>query len=231
MRKINELIWHCTATPEGREVSVKEIDSWHKARGWSGIGYHKVIHLDGSVSPGRPESQVGAHVAGRNANTIGYSYVGGVDANNKKKGKDTRTPAQKKTMERLTREAIAKYKLTMVSGHSDYANKACPCFNARKEYAHLLKTPNKEGMPVDDPAMDISSLKGSRTIAGSGMATFGAFGSTETVSELTTQLSPYTEFSIVLKYAFVALTLLGIALVVYARWDDAGRPLPWKRRS
>ncbi|RUU80251.1 peptidoglycan-binding domain-containing protein, partial [Mesorhizobium sp. M7A.F.Ca.MR.362.00.0.0] len=49
MRPIKELIWHCTATPEGREVSVKEIDAWHRARGWSGIGYHKVVYLDGSV--------------------------------------------------------------------------------------------------------------------------------------------------------------------------------------
>lgn len=139
-RKINELIWHCTATPEGREVTVKEIDRWHKERGWSGIGYHKVVHLDGQVTAGRPESQVGAHVANRNANTIGYVYVGGVDANDPKRAKDTRTAAQKRTMLRLTKEAIERYGLTKVSGHRDYAQKACPCFDARSEYAHLLPT-------------------------------------------------------------------------------------------
>jgi hypothetical protein len=135
-RKINELIWHCTATPEGREVSAAEIDRWHKQRGWSGIGYHKVVHLDGSVSEGRPESKIGAHVAGRNTGTLGYVYVGGVDK--AMKPKDTRTAAQKATMLRLTKEAISKYGLKLVSGHHDYAAKACPSFPARKEYASLI---------------------------------------------------------------------------------------------
>lgn len=145
-------------------MSANEIRRWHTdppkyeirngkrvnvgGRGWSDIGYHKVVHLDGSVSMGRPESQVGAHVANRNARTIGYVYVGGIDANDRKRGKDTRTPAQKRTMERLTREAIERYGLTKVSGHSDYANKACPCFNARAEYAHLL--PQRFIPDIDD---------------------------------------------------------------------------------
>lgn len=136
MRAINELIWHCTATPAGREVTRAEIDSWHKARGWKGIGYHKVVHLDGSVSEGRPESEVGAHVEGHNTGTIGYTYVGGVDG--QMNPLDTRTLAQRATMERLTREAIQRYGLKKVSGHHDYAAKACPCFPARAEYAPLL---------------------------------------------------------------------------------------------
>jgi N-acetylmuramoyl-L-alanine amidase len=138
MRAIRELIWHCTATPEGREVLVGEIDRWHKDRGWSGIGYHKVVHLDGSVSEGRPESQVGAHVAGRNTGTLGYCYVGGITKDGK--SKDTRTAAQKATMLRLTKEAIAKYRLKLVSGHRNYAAKDCPCFDARAEYAHLVNS-------------------------------------------------------------------------------------------
>lgn len=132
MRQINELIWHCTATPEGREVTVETIRQWHKQRGWADIGYHKVVHLDGSVSEGRPESQVGAHVAGRNTGTIGYVYVGGV-ASDGKTPKDTRTDAQKKSMLALTRAAIAKYGLKKVSGHNQYAAKACPSFDVRKD--------------------------------------------------------------------------------------------------
>lgn len=152
MRKITELIWHCTATPEGREVSPAEIDRWHKARGWNGIGYHKVVHLDGSVSEGRPESKIGAHVADHNTGTIGYVYVGGVHADDVHKAKDTRTPSQKVTMERLTREAIARYGLTKVSGHNQYANKACPCFDAQAEYVHLLRPePVMPEGPEPDP--------------------------------------------------------------------------------
>ena len=61
-RSVVEVIVHCTATPEGRDVSVETIRSWHKQRGWKDIGYHYVVMLDGTVKPGRPEAQVGAHV-------------------------------------------------------------------------------------------------------------------------------------------------------------------------
>lgn len=162
MRRIDELIWHCTATPAGREVTVAEIDRWHKARGWSGIGYHKLVHLDGSVSEGRPESKIGAHVAGRNSRTLGYVYAGGVDAANKKRARDTRTPAQKATMLRLTREAVERHGLTRISGHNEYANKACPCFPARAEYAHLLNLP-LDGMPEIDPGTTTRSIVTSKT--------------------------------------------------------------------
>lgn len=132
MRQITELIWHCTATREGQEVSVKEITAWHQKRGWKTIGYHKVVHLDGSVSEGRPEAVVGAHVAGHNSNSIGYVYVGGVKADGITP-KDTRTVAQKATMLHLTKIAIDKYKLKKVSGHNQYAAKACPSFDVRKD--------------------------------------------------------------------------------------------------
>lgn len=136
MRDIHELIWHCTATPEGREVSKAEIIAWHQARGFSTIGYHRIIHLDGSWEQGRPFEMVGAHVSGHNEGTIGYSYVGGTD----KAGvpKDTRTAAQKATMLQLTKEAITQFKLRKVTGHREYAAKACPCFDAYGEYNHLI---------------------------------------------------------------------------------------------
>lgn len=135
MRPINELIWHCTATPEGREVSVREINTWHKARGWKGIGYHFVVHLDGTVENGRPVEEVGAHVEGHNTGTIGAVYVGGTDA--KGVAKDTRTEAQKKAMLKLSQELTEKFKLKKITGHREYAAKACPCFDAYKEYNHL----------------------------------------------------------------------------------------------
>lgn len=224
MRKINELVWHCTATPEGREVSVKEIDRWHKQRGWSGIGYHKVVHLDGTVSEGRPESKVGAHVAGRNTGTLGYVYVGGV-ATNGKTPKDTRTPAQKATMLRLTREAIAKYGITKVSGHNQYAAKACPCFPAAREYEHLLSMNGAAGMPAKDPA----ALSKSRTLIGASMTGVGTVGST--VTEAAEQIAPLAGFSTTLTVLFILLTLIGIGVVVYARLDDAGALPTWLRRA
>jgi N-acetylmuramoyl-L-alanine amidase len=150
-RHCHTLVWHCTATPEGREFTRAQIRAMHLQRGFSDIGYHCLVHLDGSTSPGRSESQVGAHVSGHNSGTLGYSYVGGLAGGGKPK--DTRTSAQKKTMLELTRSAIERYSLRAVVGHRDLSPdrdhdgvvepwewvKICPCFNAIAEYGYLLK--------------------------------------------------------------------------------------------
>lgn len=137
MRKINEIIVHCSATPEGRHVDVNTIRQWHKKRGWSDIGYHYVVYLDGSVHEGRPIEKVGAHVKGRNTGTIGVCYVGGVEKDGKTP-KDTRTKAQKDALETLLLKLRDKFNVKKISGHNQYAAKACPSFDAGKEYAKLL---------------------------------------------------------------------------------------------
>ncbi len=137
MREIDEIIVHCTATPEGRDVSRAEIDSWHKARGWSGIGYHRVVGLNGQVFAGRPIDRIGAHCAGRNSRTIGVVYVGGVETDGRT-AKDTRTEAQKRSLIEELRALRDTYSIQKVSGHNEYAAKACPCFDASEEYDNLF---------------------------------------------------------------------------------------------
>lgn len=145
MRALNEIIVHCSATPEGRNFTVRQIRSWHRERGWSDIGYHYVIYLDGSVHVGRPLSKAGAHVRGRNTGTIGVCYVGGV-ASNGRTPKDTRTAAQKAALTFLMSELVQKYpSIRKISGHRDYANKACPSFDATREYANLIAFARKGG--------------------------------------------------------------------------------------
>lgn len=132
-RAITEIIVHCTATPEGRDVSVDTIRSWHLANGWNDIGYHYVVKLDGSIEAGRPEAQVGSHVANHNSGTLGIVYVGGVAADGKT-AKDTRTPDQKAALLDLAGALIAKYPtVRKVTGHNQYAPKACPSFDVRKD--------------------------------------------------------------------------------------------------
>jgi N-acetylmuramoyl-L-alanine amidase len=132
-RVIDEIIVHCTATPEGRDVSVDTIRSWHLANGWKDIGYHYVVLLDGTVQVGRPEAEVGSHVAGHNSRTLGIVYVGGVAADGRTP-KDTRTPAQKAALLDLARALIAKYPtVRKVTGHNQHAAKACPSFDVRKD--------------------------------------------------------------------------------------------------
>lgn len=140
MRAIDKIIWHCAATREGQEVSVEEIRRWHRDRGWSDIGYHYVIELDGTVRTGRPLAVTGAHVRGQNTGSIGICYVGGLDK--KGKPKDTRTTAQKKSLHELTAALRQRFPGATVHGHNEFANKACPCFDARADWqAYVLKLP------------------------------------------------------------------------------------------
>ena len=104
MRKINKLIVHCSATPEGRDIKTETIKDWHvNGNHWKDIGYHYVIELDGSIHKGRDENVIGAHCSGQNANSIGICYVGGV-AKDGKTPKDTRTDAQKHSLLELLKE-------------------------------------------------------------------------------------------------------------------------------
>lgn len=136
MRNINKIIVHCSATPEGRNFTVKQIDAWHRQRGFNGIGYHFVIYLDGSVNVGRPLAKAGAHCKGYNAHSIGVCYIGGCEAHTQKP-KDTRTPEQKASLVKLITELRQRFPNASVHGHKEFANKACPCFNAKEEYKDL----------------------------------------------------------------------------------------------
>lgn len=137
MRKINKLIVHCSATPEGRDVKTETVKDWHvNGNHWKDIGYHYVIELDGSVHKGRDESVIGAHCSGQNADSIGICYVGGVDKDCKTP-KDTRTEAQKQSLIKLLKELKQKYTGAVIYGHRDFAKKDCPSFDAKTEYNSL----------------------------------------------------------------------------------------------
>ena len=136
MRTISKIIIHCADTPEGRNDKAADIDRWHKAQGWQCIGYHYVIDLDGTIEPARDLEKAGAHCTGHNANSIGIVYIGGrcKDAGTPK---DTRTDAQKASLVLLLKYLRAKYPNAKIYGHRDFAQKACPCFDAKEEYKDL----------------------------------------------------------------------------------------------
>lgn len=137
MRTINEIIVHCSATPEGQNVTAADIRRWHTVgNGWSDIGYHFVVRLDGTVEPGRPLAQTGAHCRGHNARSVGICYVGGLAADGRTP-KDTRTPAQRAALLTLLKELKQQFPGAAIHGHRDFATKACPSFDATAEYAGL----------------------------------------------------------------------------------------------
>ena len=140
-RDIDEIIIHYTATPQGEEFSNAQIKASHLARGFSDIGYHWVIGLNGEIRQGRSEAIAGAHCTGHNTRSIGICYVGGCPPRSVKGwqniGIDTRTEPQKKALLTLIRQVKTRYPRATVHGHNEFANKPCPGFDARKEYASL----------------------------------------------------------------------------------------------
>ena len=132
MRRITEIIIHCSATPEGKDFTVDDIRRWHLARKFADIGYHYVIYRDGSVHKGRAENIAGAHCLGHNAHSIGICYIGGV-AKDGKTPKDTRTPQQKTALRQLVNQLNFYYPHATVHGHNEFAAKACPSFNVQKD--------------------------------------------------------------------------------------------------
>ncbi|MDE5790311.1 MAG: N-acetylmuramoyl-L-alanine amidase [Muribaculaceae bacterium] len=132
-RKITEIIVHCSATAEGKDFTVADIRRWHLQRGFNDVGYHWVIYRDGSVHSGRDEAIIGAHCTGHNSNSIGVCYIGGL-ASDGKTPKDTRTPEQKTALLKLLKELKQRYPSAVIRSHRDFANKACPSFDATKEY-------------------------------------------------------------------------------------------------
>ena len=132
MRRIDRIIIHCSATNPEQDFDAADIDRWHKARGWSGIGYHYVIKLDGTIEKGRHVSRAGAHAYGYNKHSIGLCYIGGVDMEGEPS--DTRTPEQKRAMDIFILMLKDDYKGATVHGHNEFSSKACPSFNVKKEY-------------------------------------------------------------------------------------------------
>lgn len=105
------------------DIGVKEIDRWHKQRGWSGIGYHYVIRRNGAIENGRPIEKIGAHVRGHNAYSIGICLVGGKDIFDFSR-------SQMDKLEILLYGLLDKFPNAVLLGHRDLQPaKACPRYD------------------------------------------------------------------------------------------------------
>lgn len=133
MRKITEIIVHCTDTTANTNIHVADVERWHKERGFSRIGYHYLINARGEIETGRALELNGAHCRGHNAKSIGICYVGGRSCDGRHT--DTRTEEQKKSMRILIDFLRVVFGKVPVHGHNYYnKHKVCPCFDADAEY-------------------------------------------------------------------------------------------------
>lgn len=143
--KLNYLVIHCTATPEGREVTKEDIIKWHTSpvhlggRGWNRPGYADMIYLNGDLVNLIPfntddfvdQWEISNGVVGLNGNARHIVYAGGMDKENKSQ-KDTRTKEQLATLETYVKYTIKRHPKILVLGHNEAPNshgKACPSFD------------------------------------------------------------------------------------------------------
>ena len=136
MRPVNEIIIHCTATRPGwwkdktAAEKTAELRRWHvEDRNWSDIGYHYTIDRDGEITKGRSMERNGAHTKGRNKNTCGIALFGGFGSTSNDRVSENFTPEQMASLQQLIADLTNTYPITKVSGHNQYAPKACPGFN------------------------------------------------------------------------------------------------------
>ena len=136
MREINYLVVHCTATqPDAKIESIQNY--WRKNLGWKSPGYHYIIKADGEIVPLLSIDKVSNGVAGYNSQIINISYIGGIDKAGKPK--DTRTEEQKYSILKLLKDLKKRFPSAKIQGHRDFPKvaKACPSFDAKKEYSVL----------------------------------------------------------------------------------------------
>lgn len=131
-KNTNWIVIHCSATRGVQDIGAADIDRWHKAQGWTRIGYHYVIRRNGKVEPGRPQDEMGSHVKGHNHDSVGICLVGGIDDRTWKPA-DNFTPAQWASLKALVARLVKAYPSARVLGHRDFPGvaKACPSFAAR----------------------------------------------------------------------------------------------------
>lgn len=121
MRDITEIIIHCADTPNGKTFYASDIDRWHKERGWTKIGYHWVIDIDGFIEAGRHPDEVGAHAEGHNRFSLGICLI----------GTNKFTQAQWESLALLVHRLAGEFPLAKIEGHYQVATngKTCPNFD------------------------------------------------------------------------------------------------------
>lgn len=201
--KPHSIFIHCTATRDDFMAEttglerVSEIRHWHtdpkpKGRGWSDIGYHKLIDRDGTIYDGRPEHRQGAHVRGYNKDTLAVALFGGHGSSENDAFADNFTPEQDKALRKVIRDWKADHPtITKVRGHNEVAAKACPGFQVSRWIEH--KPPK-----VKTPANSTTIGAAAGTAASGAVGVFTALG----------KLDPTTQ-AIVAVCACLALMGLG----------------------
>lgn len=127
------IVVHCSQTRPSQKIGAKEIDRWHRERGWLKIGYAKVIKRDGTVEQGRDDDELQAHVKNYNHVSTSVCVVGGAMEDDWKQPEDNFTGEQWESLKKVLEEQVIKYPKARIVGHYELdERKTCPNFNVRE---------------------------------------------------------------------------------------------------
>ena len=138
MRKIKKIVIHCTGTQA--DTTIEAIKNyWKNELKWKNAGYHYIIDKFGNITQLADNDQITNGAAGYNKESIHIAYIGGLYRKNEYI--DTRTLLQRYNLTKIIEHLLLKYPNCKVLGHNQLPNvkKACPCFDARKEYSMYSK--------------------------------------------------------------------------------------------
>lgn len=133
MRKILYIVVHCTAGIEHQTIC--DLKAEFIRKGWKNPGYHYVVQRDGKVVQLLSEDKVSNGAVGINDVSIHIAYIGGVDKY--LNPIDNRTAEQKQSLRLMLKKLRQQYPTAEIHGHRDFAQKACPSFDATAEYKDL----------------------------------------------------------------------------------------------
>jgi len=127
------IVIHCSQTRPSQDIGAKDIDRWHRERGWLKIGYARVIKRDGTVEQGREDNELQAHVKDYNHVSTSVCVVGGAEEDNWKLPEDNFTAEQWESLKTVLEELVIKYPEARIVGHYELdERKTCPNFSVRE---------------------------------------------------------------------------------------------------
>lgn len=130
MRQINNIVLHCTATPQ--TTTIESIQRhWKEVNKWNSPGYHWIIKPSGEAVSLQPIEKPSNGVAGHNHDSVHISYIGGIDS--KGNAIDNRTDAQKQKQIELIKKLKEQFPNAKILGHRDFEHvtKECPSFDVK----------------------------------------------------------------------------------------------------
>lgn len=100
--------------------TAQTMESYHLSLGWAGLGYQYVIHKNGDIWKGRPETYHGSHTVDYNFKSIGICLAGNFDAT-------LPTQEQVNSLKTLMQDIKTRYNIPLenIVPHRKYANKTC----------------------------------------------------------------------------------------------------------